>query len=111
MLYQGIKIHNLLVAILIPFLFAGLISCQQIPVPDEDYVLTRAAMQAARSVEAAKHSPQFWFQAEESYRRARLHYKNQEWLDAQKEFRRARLAAEKAENAARVIRQKSGEFL
>lgn len=104
--HRGIKIRFLAV-ILILFVFG----CQQIPSPDEDYALARVAIQSAKSVEAAKHAPSFWFQAEEAYRRARLHYRRQEWLDAKKEFQRARVAAEKAENSARLIRQKSGEFL
>lgn len=108
MLFKGIKIRLLLVVILVPLLF---VACQTQPPPDTDFVLAKTALDAARSAEAAKHSPQFWFQAEDAFRKARLHYRRQEWVEAQQEFRRSRAAAEKAENAARLIRQKSGEFL
>ena len=108
MLLRGIKIRLCVVAVLVP-LFLG--ACQTHPPPDLDFVLARTALDAAKAVEASKHAPQFWFQAEESFRRAQLHYKKQEWVESQREFRRSRLAAEKAENAARWIRLKSGEFL
>lgn len=68
-------------------------------------------MDAARSVQAARHSPGFWHQAEEFYRKAKILYAEREYDLAKAEFVRARLAAEKAENSARLIRQKSGDVL
>ncbi len=92
-------------------LLLGLAACQQVPPPRDEYVLARAALDAARSVQAARHSPGNWAQAEEAYRRAKIFYSEQDWENAQREFIRARLAAEKAENSARLIRQRTGDIL
>lgn len=89
----------------------SLISCQSIHQPTEDYILARAAIDAARSVQAARYSPGYWHQAEEAYRQARIYFKDQDYESAQTEFVKARLAAEKAENSARLIRQKTGDVL
>lgn len=89
----------------------SIVGCQTITPPIEEYSLARAAIEAAKAVQAAQHSPGYWHQAEEAYRKARLHYKEREWLEAREEFVKARIAAEKAENSARVIRQKTGDVL
>lgn len=94
--------------IVLIFISAG---CQSVPRPDEDYALARAAIEAARAVQAARHSPGYWHQAEEAYRKARILYNDRDWKGAQEEFIRARIAAEKAENSARLIRQKTGDIL
>lgn len=88
-----------------------LASCQTVPAPIDDYALARAAMDSARAVQAARHSPGFWHQADEAYRKAKILYRDRDYLQARQEFIRARAAAEKAENSARVIRQKSGDIL
>jgi hypothetical protein len=85
--------------------------CQTLPAPIDDYALARAAMDAARSVQGARHSPGYWHQAEEAYRRARILYKDREYSEAKEEFIKSRVAAERAENSARLIRQKSGDVL
>lgn len=87
------------------------LSCQSVPQPLEEYTLARAAIDAAKSVQAARHSPGYWHQAEEAYRRGRTFYADHEWKEARDEFVRARIAAEKAENSARLIRQKTGDVL
>lgn len=88
--------------------FAG---CQTVPPPLEEYALARAAIEAAQAVQAARHSPGFWHQAEEAYRIARIYYSDHDWMNARSEFIKARVAAEKAENSARLIRQKTGDVL
>lgn len=85
--------------------------CVTTPPPVEEYTLARAAMDAAKVVEAARYSPGFWHQADEAYRQAEIFYKDHEYSDAKKEFLKAKQAAEKAENSARLIRQKNGEVL
>lgn len=85
--------------------------CQTISPPLEDYALARAAMDAARSVQAPRHSPGYWHQAEENYRKARIYYRDREYEKAQEHFNLARQAAERAENSARLIRQKTGDIL
>jgi hypothetical protein len=88
-----------------------LVGCVTAPPPVEEYTLARAAIEAAKAVESARYSPGFWHQAEESYRRAQTFYRDHEFAEAQSEFVKARIAAEKAENSARLIRQKNGEVL
>jgi hypothetical protein len=92
------------------FLFLAT-GCITAPPPIEDYTLARTALDAARAVESARHSPGYWSQAEEAYRRAKILYGDRDYEEAKQEFIRARLAAEKAENSARWIRQKNGEVL
>lgn len=104
-LFQGTK------QVLI-FCFLGiLVACQTVPQPLEDYSLARAALDAARSAQAPRYSPGFWHQAEEAYRKARVHYAERDWKSAKEEFIRSRKAAEKAENSARLIAQKTGEVI
>lgn len=97
-----------LIAVVLPVFLFG---CVTVAPPIDDYTLARAALEAARSVEAARHSPGYYHQAEEAYRRARLLYEEREFGQAREQFVRSRVAAEKAENSARLIRMRSGEFL
>lgn len=85
--------------------------CVNTPPPLEEYSLARAAIEAAKSVQAARHSPGYWHQAEEAYRKGRLFYNDRDWAAAREEFIKARVSAEKAENSARLIRQKTGDIL
>ncbi|HEY8271565.1 MAG TPA: DUF4398 domain-containing protein [Pseudobdellovibrionaceae bacterium] len=86
-------------------------SCQSVPQPVEEYTLARAAIEAARAVQAPRHSPGYWHQADEAYRQGRLLYKDRDYTKAREAFIKARIAAEKAENSARLIRQKTGDVL
>ncbi len=99
--------------LLFHLLFSGLLlsGCQSIPPPRLEYTLARAAQESAQSVDAARHSPGFWGQGEEAYRQARVYFRDRYWDKAKDAFIKARLAYEKAENSARLIRQKTGEFL
>ncbi len=98
-------------------LFFGLIAfsiiagCQTVPAPIEDYSLARAAVDAARSVQAARHSPGYWHQAEEAYRKGRIYFQDRDYLKAKEQFVRAKIAAERAENSARLIRKRTGDVL
>lgn len=92
-------------------MFIVLAGCQTTPRPIKEYSIARVALDSARSADAPRHSPGFWHQAEEAYRRGQLAYRNRNWSEALDEFTKAKLAAEKAENSARLIRQKSGEVL
>lgn len=92
-------------------LMFALSSCQTVPAPLEEYTLARAAMDAARNVQAPRHSPGYWSQADQAYRQGQEDYRDHSWSQAKEEFIRARSAAEKAENSARLIRQKTGEVL
>jgi hypothetical protein len=86
-----------------------LVGCVSGPPPIREYTLARAAVSAAREVEAARHSPGFFHQAEELYRKAEKAYFDRDYKLAIQLFERARVSAEKAENSARLLRAKSGE--
>lgn len=94
-------------------LLSGLLlsSCQSVPMPLDDYAIARSALDAARAVQAPRHSPGHWHQAENAYRKGQIYYRDKDWEKAKENFLKARLSAEKAENAARLIRQKTGEVL
>ncbi len=85
--------------------------CQNIPPPRLEYTLARSALESAQTVDAARHSPGFWGQGEEAYRQARIYFRDRYYDKAKESFIKARIAFEKAENSARLIRQKTGEFL
>jgi hypothetical protein len=85
--------------------------CVTVEPPIEEYTLARAALEAARIVDAPRFSPGFWHQADESFRRARVLYEEREFKAAKDEFLRAKFSAERAENSARLIRLKTGEVL
>lgn len=88
-----------------------LVGCATNSPPLEDYVLADTAIKAAKSVQAVRYAPGIWHQAEEYYRQARILYKEREYSGARDLFIQARRAAERAENTARLQRQKSGDFL
>ncbi|NUN04142.1 MAG: DUF4398 domain-containing protein [Bdellovibrio sp.] len=102
------KLQRLIIGIL---LFTVIVSCQTVPAPIEDYSFARAAIEAARSVQAARHSPGYWHQAEEAYRKGRIYFEDRDFAKAKEQFVRARIAAERAENSARLIRQRTGDVL
>jgi len=91
------------------FCFAA--GCVTIPPPNEEYTLAKVAIEAAKSVQAARYSPGFWHQAEEFYRQAKILYNEREYEEAKYLFLSAKNSAEKAENSARLLRQKSGDVL
>lgn len=86
-------------------------SCQTIPEPIQEYSLARAAMEAARVVQAPRHAPLPWQKAEEFYRQARILYREREYVEAKSLFIKAKQAAETAETQARITRFKNGEIL
>jgi hypothetical protein len=91
--------------------FGGALGCQTGPIPLDEFSIARAALEAARDVQAPRLSPGFWHQAEEAYRKGKLLYKDSRWDEARTEFLKAKQAAEKAENSARLTRQRTGDIL
>jgi DNA mismatch repair ATPase MutS len=87
------------------------LGCAYVEPPRDEYALAKAAIDAARSVQAVRYSPGNWHQAEEFYRQARILFNEREYEQARELFFRARKAAERAENSARLLRQKSGDIL
>lgn len=91
--------------------FLSLVGCVLTPPPVEDYTLARAALDAAKAVDAARYSPGLYHKAELSYRKAQALYDDRDYQAAHDEFLNAKDTAEKAENSARLIRFKNGDVL
>ncbi len=88
-----------------------LVGCVTFPPPIQEYTLADAAIKAAKAVQAVRYSPGYWHQAEEYYRQARILYNEREYEQSKELFVQARITAEKAENSARLLRQKNGDVL
>lgn len=96
----------------IVFLFIiFLVGCVTVDPPREEYSLAKAAIEAAKAVQAVRYSPGHWHQADEYYRQATILYKEREYSEAKELFLLARKSAERAENSARLLRQKNGDIL
>ncbi|MBK9294534.1 MAG: DUF4398 domain-containing protein [Oligoflexia bacterium] len=72
-------------------------------------VLAREALSSAKEVDAARYAPGQYFKAEEAYRIAVGLYAEKSYDSAIEKFEQAREYAEKAENSARIERQKAGD--
>ena len=79
------------------------------PKPIEDYVLSQAALKAAKDAGASSYASGYWFKAELSFRKAVKLYKNSSNSEAQVYFVRSRKYAERAEVLTRLKKFKSGE--
>ncbi len=77
--------------------------------PVEEYVLAKAAKEAAYNIEAAKYASGNWHRAEEYYRLGKVNFKKSNYKKAKMFFLKARYFAEKAENIVRIVRFKKGE--
>lgn len=77
--------------------------------PTLEYVLAKQAFSSAKEVEASRYAPGFYHRAEEAYRRGVVFFNSHSYKEAIDEFKQARSFAEKAENVARIQRQKNGE--
>jgi hypothetical protein len=77
--------------------------------PSVDFALAREAFNAAKEVEAARYAPGYFHKAEESFHAGERAYKEKDFNNAIEEFRQAKRFAEKAENIARLQRQKAGD--
>lgn len=98
--------------LLVSFILLSSTSCfRNIPQPIEEYSFARAAIEAAHGAQAPRLAHGYWSQADEAYRLGKLYYSEREYIKAKAQFIKAREAAEKAENAARVLKFKSGDFL
>ena len=96
---------------LIVLSYVFLAGCQTTPAPNDEYMFAKSAIDAAKAVQSVRYSPGYWHQAEESYRQAKILFTNRDYEESRNLFIKARAAAEKAENSARLIRQKNGDML
>lgn len=90
------------------FIATALVGCVGSP-PNDDYVLTKSALEAAKESDAARYAPSLWYSAEEAFRGAVDAYKDRSYSKAKALFVESRYMAERAENAARLAKQKSGD--
>ncbi|GEM_PF-2052247 len=102
------KLGGIVTATILVILSQGCVSTKA---PVEEFNLAVVALDAAKEVQAAKYAGGYYHKAEESLRRGQILFQNREYDKAREEFDIARKEAEKAENAARVIRWKNGEVL
>lgn len=86
-------------------------ACVTAQAPIEEYAYARAAMEAAKAVDAARFSSGFYHRALESYNKAEILFNDREFQDARDLFIQSRLDFERAENSAQVQRKKNGEVL
>ena len=77
-------------------------------IPVDQYVLARAAYDAARDADSARYAPGLWYKAEEAYKRGQRQFKERDYSAATETFDEARYIAERAENAARLARDQAG---
>lgn len=89
----------------------NLASCTTIPAPVEEYAVARAALEAARLVDAARFAGPQFHRGMETYLRAEILFRNREYHEARDLFDDARESFEKSENMANVQRKKNGETL
>jgi hypothetical protein len=80
-------------------------------IPADEYNLARAAFEAARDADAARYAPALWFKAEQAYREGQKLFKERNYESARAVFVQSKYFAEQAENAARIERHKSGDFV
>lgn len=95
----------------VALLSLSLTGCVTPDIPYDEYSLAKAALDAAKAVQSVRYSAGYWHQAEESYRQAKILYANRDYEEAKELFIKSRIAAERAENSARLIRQKEGDML
>ena len=84
------------------------LSCSTLK-PHLPMVLAREALQSAKEVDAPRYAPGFYFKAEEAFRTGSNLYNEKAYGSCIEKFNLAKEYAEKAENSARIQRQKSGE--
>ena len=101
---------NSLKTLLLVFVLLA-VGCVTSPPPVNEYTLAKVAIDAAKSVDASKHSSGNFHQAMELYKKAEKLFEDREYEQAKEYFIRSRIAAEKAENSSRFIRMKTGEVL
>lgn len=77
--------------------------------PVEEYSIAEAAISAAKEAGAPKYSPGFWHRSVSAYEEGENEFGDRNYNQAKALFLRATHFSEKAEDAARLKRLKSGE--
>lgn len=89
------------------FFVSIVLSCASNP-PYTEYNLAHIALRSAKAADSERLAPGLWYEAEKNYNLGESLFKDRYYDRARAAFKRALEAAEKAENAARVIRFKEG---
>ncbi len=100
------------IAVRISFLWlssAFLVGCVNPPPPYEDYAIARTAVRSARDFDSARYSTTTLHKAEEAFRNGEKCFKDNDFEQAKRYFRLAKEFAERAENATRLKKFKSGD--
>ena len=87
---------------------ATVAGCTTAP-PVEEYAIAWTALSAARSNDSQRFAPSYWHEAEDSYHRGEVSFKDQSYRKAKHEFLTSTDWSEKAENVSRIQRFRSGE--
>ena len=98
-------IRRLCLPILLSLCIAGCVSTP----PIEEYTIAREAFEAAQRANAAHFAPGFWHKAEDAYQDAEKNFEDREYDKARSLFLQAKTFSEKAENAARLKSNQTGE--
>lgn len=86
-----------------------LVGCVTPPAPYEEYSLARTAINAAQEADASRFASGLWYKAEENYRNGQKAYREAEFAKAKKFFEVSIQYSERAENATRLKKFKSGD--
>jgi hypothetical protein len=85
-----------------------LTGCATTP-PLREFALARTALQLAKTHDAARYAPALWQEAENAFESGETLFRNGEYRDAKALFDDCQEYAERAENASRLQKLKSGE--
>ncbi len=76
--------------------------------PAVEYTLARTARESAQEAEAPRYAPSLWHEADEAFRRGEESFRKEDFSVASAYFEKSRRFAERAENSAKLQRDKSG---
>lgn len=92
------------------FTFLFVVGCQTSSNPPVlEYTMARTAVLAAQKANAEQLAPGYWTRTQQSYQKGQMHYNKKEYRLSSEAFRQTHWYAEKAENAARIKKMKSGD--
>ena len=89
--------------------FLSLSSCVALPPPYEEYVLARAAVQAAQDTDSPRFATGLWNLADENYRLGQRAFRDSDYGPAKVYFKKATEFAERAENVTRLKKFQTGD--
>ncbi|MBX9765911.1 MAG: DUF4398 domain-containing protein [Bdellovibrionales bacterium] len=88
--------------------FVTLNGCSTNP-PLREFAIARTALQLAKNHDAARYAPALWQEAENAFESGESLFRKGEYREAKSFFEDCQEYAERAENASRLQKLKSGE--